>query len=211
MHIGVFDSGKGGAYVADNLKHILPEHTYVVVNDSRNVPYGARSREEIIDLTDCAIQPLLATCPIIVIACNTATMAGIHVLRERYPATMFVGIEPMIKPARSLTSSQRVTVLATPLTLKSPRYEQLKSLHGKDIVIDEPNTQDWARKIEDGDHDEIDITSLTMSVLEGSDVLILACTHYIALKQQFEQLYDVTVIEPSDAIAQQITRLINSR
>lgn len=208
MNIGVFDSGKGGEYIAEGLKKLLPEHTFMVVNDREHVPYGSRSNEEIITLTTAAITPLLSSCPIIVIACNTATMAAITTLREQFPGTMFVGTEPMIKPAAAASHSRRVTVLATPLTLASQRYKNLKALYSQDVAIDEPSTQGWAATIEGGNTASIDLSDVKTSVANGSDSIILACTHYLVLKPSLEATFpSVTVYEPTNPIAQQIARL----
>jgi glutamate racemase len=152
--------------------------------------------------------PLLATCPIIVIACNTATMAAITSLRAQFPGTLFVGTEPMIKPASAQSSAKHITVLATPLTLSSQRYNDLKSLYSHDLIIDEPSTLHWARSIEHGESDNIDFSDLTTSIEGGSDSIILACTHYLKLRDTIRTRYPtVTIYEPTLAIADQIVRL----
>lgn len=208
MHIGVFDSGRGGELIAAGLRNLMPEHDFIVVNDREHVPYGSRSNEEILRLTGAAIQPLIAECPIIVIACNTATMAAISALREQYPLTFFVGTEPMIKPAGSTSNSHHVTVLATPLTLQSDRYRLLKAQYAQGLTIDEPSTHHWAKAIEEGASDTIDFAELAASVNQGSDTIILACTHYLALTSRLAREFpSVEILEPTRAIAQQIGRL----
>jgi glutamate racemase len=209
MKIGVFDSGRGGEFVADGLRKILPEHEFIVVNDREHVPYGSREDAEIIELTTNAIQPLIAAQrPIIVIACNTATMAAITALRERFPAIRFIGIEPMVKPAASISRTRHVTVLATPLTLKSERYQHLLREYADGLVIDQPNAAGWAAAIERGEADTISFEEVAQSVISGSDTLILACTHYITLKERLMMTFPgVHVLEPTEAIARQLTRL----
>ena len=209
MKIGVFDSGRGGEFIADGLRKNLPEHEFIVVNDREHVPYGSREDAEIIELTTNAIQPLIeAQCPIIVIACNTATMAAITALRERFPAIRFIGIEPMVKPAADISRARHVTVLATPLTLKSERYQHLLHEYADGLVIDQPNAAGWAATIERGEADTISFEEVAESVISGSDILILACTHYITLKERLMLTFPgVHVLEPTEAIARQVTRL----
>ncbi len=209
MKIGVFDSGRGGKYMASGLKKLLPEHEYMVVNDREHVPYGSRTDAEIIELTDAAIQPLIQSdCPIIIIACNTATTAAIVTLRERHPATQFIGVEPMIKPAASLSTSQHITVLATPLTLASNRYRHLKELYGNSLTIDEPNTAGWAAHIEFDTANEISYDEIAASVASGSDYIVLACTHYNHIYDDLAQHFPtVGILEPTEAIARQVARL----
>lgn len=209
MKIGVFDSGRGGEFIAEGLHKLLPEHEFIVVNDREHVPYGSREDSEIIELTTKAIQPLLeAHCPIIVIACNTATMAAITSLRERFPDIKFVGIEPMVKPAAVISTSHHATVLATPLTLKSSRYQQLLREYASELTIDQPNAAGWAAAIEHDNIDTISFDEVAASVATGSDTLILACTHYIALKNRLQARFpSVNILEPTEAVARQVTRL----
>ncbi len=208
MQIGVFDSGKGGEFIAEGLKRALPQHSFMVINDRQNVPYGSRTNDEIIALTSKAIAPLVPSCPIIVIACNTATMAAITALRTSFPKTHFVGTEPMIKPASIDSRTRHITVLATPLTLASERYADLKALHSEGLRIDEPSTLHWARAIEYDQTDSIDFANLAQSIDNGSDSIVLACTHYLTLKERLKTRFpQVHMYEPTRAIAEQIVRL----
>lgn len=209
MKIGVFDSGRGGEFIAEGLQKLLPEHEFIVVNDREHVPYGSREDSEIIELTTKAIQPLLeAQCPIIVIACNTATMAAIAALRTQFPAVKFVGIEPMVKPAAAISHTHHATVLATPLTLKSDRYQHLIREYGSELIIDQPNAAGWAAAIERGEADTISFDEVVSSIANGSDTLILACTHYITLRKRLHTRFPgINILEPTAAIARQVTRL----
>lgn len=209
MKVGVFDSGKGGEYIADGLRKLLQEHEYMVVNDREHVPYGSRNDDEVVTLTDGAIQPLLtAGCKIIVIACNTATMAAISTLRATYPTTRFVGIEPMVKPAALVSKTRRIIVLATPLTLQSRRYRQLVETYATGMIISEPNTAGWAAAIEYGKADDIALDELDELITNGCDTVVLACTHYLALQARMAETFPgITILEPTEAIARQIAAL----
>ena len=209
MHIGIFDSGRGGELVADKLRHLLPSHDLTVVNDIKHAPYGERSYPDIIRLTDAAIQPLLTTCPIIVLACNTATAAAIDYLRTTYPATKFIGFEPMLKPAAHGSSTKRLTLLATRATAYATRTESLINTYAANCVILRPDTSGWATAV---DHDEvadIDLAEVARCVQSGSDAIIIGCTHYIALMPRIQEKFpDVTLYEPTEAVARQIKRRV---
>ena len=213
MKIGVFDSGIGGKAVAEELQRLIPDAEVLYVSDSAHVPYGGRPQQEIIELTEAAIQPLLdTTCDAIVIACNTATTNAIGALRQAHPAQHFVGLEPMVKPAAALTKTKTIAVLATPATLASERYAQLKNDWAADITVIEPDCASWASNIE---HDAIEKIPLetTMSALKDNDVdvIVLGCTHYHWLKDRIEQLAGptATVLEPSNAIKERIHSLLD--
>ncbi len=206
MNIGIFDSGHGGTLVAEKLEILLPEYNYLVVSDPAHAPYGERSYEEIRQLTEAAIQPLLASCSLIVLACNTATVAAINFLREKYPATEFVGFEPMIKPAAEWTQTHHFTLLATHATAHAPRTEELIKQFAPTMTIDTPDTVGWAKAIDSKESGAINISEVAESVKNGSDSIIIGCTHYIALQPRLEAL-GVTVLEPTEAIARRIVSL----
>lgn len=214
MKIGVFDSGIGGQAVADKLALLFPTAKIIYVNDSANVPYGARRRIDIVRLTDQAIQPLIrAKCGVIVIACNTATTNAIHDLRTLYPHIRFVGIEPMIKPAAQMTKTGVIGVLATDGTLRSNRYAQLKQQWASRHTIIEPDCSNWASLIERGNSDQIDIHATVNGLLRWqADVIVLGCTHYHHIKDRVQIIAGpgVRVIEPTDAIGMRIESLFST-
>jgi glutamate racemase len=213
MKIGVFDSGIGGKSIADKLKIDFPDEEILYVNDSVHVPYGNRTFEDITRLTDAAIQPLLeAECNVIVIACNTATASAIEYLRAKYPTVSFVGLEPMIKPAASLTKSKIITVCATPSTLASDRYSNLKEEFASGLTVIEPDCSKWATMIEDNDIDEETITATIDDVCRsGADVIVLACTHYHWIKEEILSVAGnrAIVIDPSDSISDRVRTILN--
>jgi glutamate racemase len=215
MKLGIFDSGIGGEAVAQSLGTAFPEAAIMIVNDREHVPYGDRTIEDITQLTDTAIQPLLeAQCDVIIIACNSATAAAIETLRERYPQQPFIGLEPMVKPATSLTKSGVVAICATPATLSSNRYQNLKQKYGNGTTILEPNCQQWARMIEDNDINESHIEKTIETVCtQGADVIVLACTHYHWIREVIEKTAAgrATVLDPSDAIARRVSQLLERR
>lgn len=209
MKIGIFDTGTGGELVAKRLKKLLPQHSYITAIDRKHAPYGNRSPEEIIMLTGAAIQPLLS-CDIIVLACNTATAISIRLLRQRYPNVHFVGFEPMVKPAAALTKSCHITLLATNATKQSQRLRTLIDQYASDVRIDTPDTSAWAQMIDQGLTNDIMLNEVATSVAHGSDIIILGCTHYLALEERLRhQFPHCLIIEPTANIAKRISDFAN--
>lgn len=208
MKIGVFDSGIGGEAVAVSIRNAFPDANVIVVNDRDHVPYGDRTTEDVRNLTDTAIQPLLEQeCDVIIIACNTATALAIEWLREKYPTQYFIGLEPMVKMARNLTHTDVITICATPATLASERYHHIKKEFASDITVIEPDCHDWARLIEDNEINEAKISEMVdYSKKHNSDVIVLACTHYHWIRNKIESLTgaSVTVLDPSKSIVARI-------
>jgi glutamate racemase len=214
MKIGVFDSGIGGKSIADRLTADFPLEEIIYVNDQKHVPYGSRSQEEIVTLTDAAIQPLFtAGCSIIVLACNTATAAAIEVLRAKYPLIHFVGLEPMVKTAVALTNSGTIAICATPATLRSERYAGLKEKFASGITVLEPDCSDWAAMIEHNEVEDRVITAIVDLVCkQGADVIVLACTHYHWIEELITAAatHRAVVIDPSDAISKRVATIIKA-
>lgn len=213
MKIGIFDSGIGGEAIAASLSKDFPEAKIITVNDHEHVPYGDKAPEEVILLTDRALQPLLkASCDVIVLACNTATTITIETLRERYPNQKFIGIEPMIKTASALTKTNVIAVCATPATLNSPRYAQLINTYGSHLSIIEPDCSSWAYMIEHNKINEEEIKNIIENACkQRADVIVLGCTHYHWIKELVVKLADgrAQVIEPSEAIGRRVKALLS--
>jgi len=212
MKLGVFDSGIGGEAVAAALRKTFPVAEILTVNDRKNVPYGDKTNDEIIRLTDTAIQPLLAAqCDVIILACNSATASAISTLRSQYPSQKFIGIEPMIKPAAGQTKTKTIAVFATPATLASTRYKTLVRTYGQDLTIIEPDCSTWAFMIENNaiNHQEIEQTVRDVCA-RSADVIVLGCTHYHWIKELVVEIAagQAVVLEPSEAIGLRVKKLL---
>lgn len=212
MKLGVFDSGIGGEAVAAALQRTFPEADIHTVNDRTHVPYGNKAPSEVIRLTNTAIQPLLAdNCDVIILACNTATALAIEWLRAHYPTQRFIGIEPMIKTAASLTRTGTIAVCATPATLASDRYATLVKKYGANLNIIEPDCSQWAAWIENNQLNHAHVKQIIDAVCnQGADVIVLGCTHYHWIKDVIIALAagHATVIEPSEAIGRRVSTLL---
>lgn len=212
MKIGVFDSGKGGEFVAKELQKIRPNDTFVLALDQKHLPYGAKSQNEVIKYTELTIKSIIDSCDIIIIACNTATALAIDYLRKKYPQTTFIGFEPMVKPAANSTLTKSIAVFATDATKKSERYQKLKAKYAQNINVYEPNCSKWAELIE-GNLWGVDQILSILEILEEQkvDKIVLACTHYLVVKDVIAQAVDglkIDVLQPIEAINRQINRLL---
>jgi len=212
MKIAVFDSGIGGKAIADRLKSDYPNVEILYVNDYKNVPYGTRSQDEIVSLTDSAIQPLLReNCDVIVLACNTATAAAIEILRGKYASTPFIGLEPMVKPAVAVTKAGIIAICATPSTLSSDRYKALKQEYATSTTILEPDCSDWAYMIENNTIASRKVERVIEDICSaGADVIVLACTHYHWIKDEIVAIANgrAIVIDPSDAVSERVKAVL---
>ena len=110
--IGLFDSGIGGTSIWNAIHQLLPNESTIYLADSKNAPYGQKSKAEILALSCKNVEILLEqNCKLIVVACNTATTNAIKELREKYQVP-FIGIEPAIKPAALNSKTHTIGILA---------------------------------------------------------------------------------------------------
>lgn len=115
----------------------------------------------------------------------------------------------MVKPAAKLTKNGVMAVCATPATLASQRYADLKRQHTSHLKVLEPDCSDWAAMIEAGEIDRAKIDSRINFVLDaGADVIVLGCTHYHWIEQEIKELAEgrATVLQPEAAIVRQLKR-----
>ncbi len=208
--IGIFDSGIGGTSIWKEITALLPNENTIYLSDSKNAPYGEKSKQEIIDLSIKNTEFLLKqNCKLIVVACNTATTNAIQFLREKYNVP-FIGIEPAIKTASLKTRTNKIGILATKGTLNSELFEKTSSTINKQITVKETIGTGLVELIEDGKIDSNEIKNLLSLYLnpllnEGVDCLVLGCTHYPYLIPQIREIVGnrMEIIDSGQAVAKQ--------
>jgi len=184
--IAVFDSGVGGISVLRELVKCMPGENFLYFGDSANAPYGGKSPEEVCDLTLQAVQMLLSRdVKALVVACNTATAVAIGRLREQYPDTIIIGIEPALKLAADRYPAGKIGIMATKVTLKEEKLaHQLERFPQADVArIAAPGL---VKLIESGVTEGAQVEELLNKVLAPYvgklDALVLGCTHYPFVK-----------------------------
>lgn len=212
--IGVFDSGVGGTSIWKEIVTLLPNENTIYLSDSRNAPYGEKSKQQIIDLSIKNTDLLLEKgCKIVVVACNTATTNAIKTLREKYNVP-FIGIEPAIKPAALQTKTNTIGILATKGTLNSELFEQTSEKISKEIVRKEIIGKGLVELIEAGKLYSNEMATLLSSYIlplkNKIDCLVLGCTHYPYLIPQIEEIVGdkIKIIDSGQAVAKQTKAIL---
>lgn len=214
--IGLFDSGVGGTSIWKEVHALLPNENTIYLADSKNAPYGLKSKEEILLLSVKNTEFLLnQNCKIIVVACNTATTNAIKELRTKYDVP-FIGIEPAIKPAALQSKTQTIGILATKGTLNSELFHKSVSNH-PDVKIIEQIGHGLVQLIENGDINSPEMEELLRSYLtpmveKNIDYLVLGCSHYPYLIPQIKKLIPshIQIIDSGEAVAKQTKRILES-
>ena len=214
--VAIFDSGVGGLSVVRHIQRLLPHEDLIYVADQGHVPYGRRPASQIRDFSLGITRFCLEQgAKMIVVACNTATAAGLHELRAAFPQTPFVGMEPAVKPGAAATRSGRVGVLATAGTFQSQRYADLMARFARDVILYENPCHGLVPLIEAGQLQEPETANLLQSCLRpmldaGVDTIVLGCTHYPFVLPTIRAIAgpEVTIIDPAAAVARQTQHLL---
>jgi len=216
--IGIFDSGVGGLSVLREIRNQCPGEDLIYIADQIHVPYGTRSRQQVLEFSEGIIRFLIQEgVKIIVLACNTASAVALAHLRKKYPDLPFVGMEPAVKPAAEETSTGVVGVLATPTTFQGDLYASTVEKFARGVKVLQDTCPGLVDQIESGkvDHPrtrEILQKALDPMLEQNVDKVVMGCTHYPFVIPIIEEIVgdQVRVIDPAPAVARQTGRLLES-
>jgi len=221
--IGVFDSGVGGLSILRALRAELPGEDFVYFSDAGHAPYGEKGEQFVSERSLAIAVDLLERHRIkaLVVACNTATAAAVHLLRARHTQLPVVGVEPALKPAAALTQTGKVAVLATRGTLASAKFQALRdSLRERAEFVLVP-CDGLAAAIEADDQPLVralcdrytrDVGRFGTGSGEV-DTLVLGCTHYPFASELFQELLGpaIRLVETGEPVARQTRRLLEAQ
>lgn len=188
--IGVFDSGIGGVTVLREIIKILPNENYIYYSDSKNNPYGDKTKQEIIKRCEEVFSYLLEkNCKAIVIACNTASAIAVNTLREKYKDIPIIAIEPAYKMVHDYAYDGETLVMATKGTIESERFNLLYNKYNnhKTKLLECVGLAD---RIEEGNENKIkEYLEKNLKEYKGKvENVVLGCTHYPLIQEEIGQV-----------------------
>ncbi len=216
LPIGIFDSGLGGLSVLRAIRQQMPAQPLIYFGDQAHVPYGVRSLEEVRSFSISITRFLRQQgAGLIVVACNAASAAALHDLRQTFPEVPFVGMEPAVKPAAETTQRGIVGVLATPATFQGQLYASVVERFAQGVTILTDTCPGLVGEIERGNLDGPRTRAILERALQpmlaaGIDTVVMGCTHYPFVIPLIEEIAgpSVRVIDPAPAVARQAARLL---
>ena len=216
--IGIFDSGLGGLAVLREVNRLLPDEDTLFLGDTFRQPYGPRTVEEVrryaIEITGYLIQH---GAKMVLIGCNTASIAGGEAAQQRYPDIPVIGmISPGVQAALRASKSKRIGVWGTEITVASKAYDQMlvKADPSAQVVgVACPTLLRLAEKGKIGDRPYIrDLAGKDFQPIEEfkADTLILGCTDFTCVRDVIDEITSqrVTVVDPAEEVVREATRVL---
>lgn len=216
--IGIFDSGLGGISVLKELRKHMPNEHFIYYGDSAYAPYGTRSKDYIIDrciqICDFFISRNVKA---LVIACNTATSVAAPIVRKKYNIPI-IGMEPALKVAAQNKVDQNIIVMATPLTLKEKKFEDLMSHFSNDNHIMKMPCPELVKIVE---NDELDDHNKVLNQLytyyrdinlKEVDSIVLGCTHFVFYRNYFDEHFNhINIIDGNLGTSNHLKHILEER
>ena len=176
--IGIFDSGIGGLTVLKEYLKILPNENYIYYADTKNLPYGNKTKEQIIEYSKNIVEFLISkNVKAIIIACGTASSLAYTYLKEHFNIPIFNIIEPTVKNLKG----KNIGVIATEASISSQVWEKEIHKYCPDcniIVKACPRLVPLAEKGLFNSQETQKVLEDYLSGFESVESLILGCTHY---------------------------------
>ena len=214
--IGVFDSGVGGLTVAREIMRNLPKEDIVYFGDTARVPYGSKSKDNIIRYSRQIIHFLQTKgVKAIVIACNTASALALDTVKDEFDIPIIGVVEPGARAALAVTENKKIGVIGTEATVRSSMYEKIiqginpeVSVIGKACPLFVPLVEEGFKKHQVTD----EIIDYYLASLKQSDIdaLILGCTHYPLLRSKIKEYVGekITLVNPAYETAMDLKRIL---
>lgn len=203
--IGVYDSGIGGTTVFKDLEKLLPNENYIYFGDTKNLPYGTKTKNELLEISDSIFGYFAEkNVKAVVMACNTTSSTVYEEMHRKYDFEIY----PIIQIATKCIAPRytgKIGVLATIATIASNKYKTELLKHNKNLEVIQQACPDWVKVVESKDYDSPQSINILKSALtpileKGCKNIILGCTHYPYLTETLKRIAgeeDINFINPA--------------
>ena len=214
MNIAILDSGVGGQSILAGLKKVASQHHYTYFADHKNFPYSTKSVQELQKIAEENVSQLIAEgAELIVIACNTLTVAALDQLRKTFPTIPFIGtVPPVKKAADTLPPSAKIIVVFTKHTAKSQYLKNLIQQHSKGQQFISIGTTQLVKAVENNDSDQAQHILKELFApysKQRVSAVIIGCTHFSFVKQEIRNCfpYPIQIFDSVEGITKQLQRI----
>ena len=182
--IAFFDSGVGGLTVFDKVKKLLPNENYLYFGDTKNMPYGEKTENQLIEFADKIFRFFEEkNAKAVVMACNTTSAITYEKLKDNYNFKVYPIIQTVCSTLANLDGINSLGIIATPATINSHAYSNGIAKYNKNIKVYELAAPKWVRIVEEHRINEPQSIMQIQEILDlmkenNPDKIVLACTHY---------------------------------
>ncbi len=216
--IGIFDSGVGGITVLAEIKRKLPNENIVYLGDTKNFPYGPKTKEEIIEYSIENIKQLQKqNVKTIVIACGTATSQALEEVKDKFAIPIIGIIQPTVKYVKE-QKIKKIGVIATEGTIKNGAWERELKKEIPEIEVVNKACPMLATIAEEGRANSKEGRNVIREYMEPFktqkiDKIILGCTHYPIYEQiiRDELGYEVELINTGKTVAKELKEMLEKQ
>ncbi|MCK8828090.1 glutamate racemase [Natroniella acetigena] len=210
--IVLFDSGVGGLTIAKEVMSEFPNEDIIYFGDTAHLPYGSRPQSEVRKFALEIIGYFLELgAKLVIIACNTATAAGLKAAQQRFEVPIIGPIQPGVREAVVATTNNKIGVIATEGTIGSGAYQNSLCKQSAEVEVYAQACPQFIPLVEAGElysqkTKQVAQRCLASVVKKGIDTLLLGCTHFPYLRNVFKEIAgkDVNMIYPGQGIALQV-------
>lgn len=216
--IGVMDSGAGGLTVAKAIKERFPNEDMIYVGDTANCPYGTQTTEQICAHVQKVVDFLLQkNIKILIIACNTATVAALPMLQRQLSIPVIGMLDAGTTLALQATKNQKIGVLATDSTVNSQQYVKLLQEKSSMVDVYQQACQSFVEMVESNRGQSKEAFAIAKMLITpfvnttDVDTLILGCTHFPLMRDAIQKAVPTcTLVDPAIGVAEQLTIYLTS-
>ncbi|MDR0644813.1 MAG: glutamate racemase [Treponema sp.] len=216
------DSGIGGLPYFQYFRRYNPYESLVYTADKANFPYGKKTKQEIIRILVSLFEKLIDQFQpkLVVLACNTASVSALPILRETFPHIPWVGTVPAIKPAIIESRNRCVGVLGTDRTIDDPYITELAEKYGADakiIRISAPDIVEFAEKslfkADNAEKQAVISPYIKKFRSTGADAVVLGCTHFLLLQDTFRTVAapDIKIYDSVIGVSRRIEAILDEK
>ena len=213
--IGVIDSGIGGLTVVSSLQKMLPNEDLIYLGDNKNIPYGNRSKDEILNLTINLLNFMKDNdVKLVAVACNTISTL-IKEYEHLYDFAVMDIISPTIDHVIDM-GTYNISILATEFTIKTEAYQNKLLKRNPDLSITSEGSKTLASLIDSGKFDsEETFETVQMHIKNLNDKgdiynLILGCTHFPIVSHMFTKISPhMELIDPGFELSKKIRKYLD--
>lgn len=207
--IAFFDSGVGGLTVFEKVKKLLPAENCLYFGDTKNMPYGEKTPEQLIEYADKIFKFFEEKgAKAVIMACNTTSAITYETLKNNYNFKIYPIIQSVCSTIAKIEGLKNLTVIATPATINSHAYSKEIAKYNPDISVREIAAPNWVRIVEEHRINQPQSLIQVQEVLEiigQTDKIVLACTHYPYLLNVLKKFMpEEKFIDPSVYFAKNI-------